>query len=380
MTPPEPVRRLRLSMVGGGQGAFIGAVHRMAIRLDGQAEVVAGAFASTPERSLDSARELGLSPDRSYSTWQEMLVAERGLGPSERLDAIVIVTPNHTHFEIASAFVDAGFNVLCDKPLVTRVEDALTLSALVARRGVRFAVSYNYSGYPMVREMRSIIADGQLGTIRKVIAEYHQGWLSTDLAAAGHKQASWRGDPALAGAGALGDIATHAEQLVVFTTGLTIESLAADLRSVVPGRQVDDDALIRLRFIGGATGYLSVSQVCVGEENGLTLRVFGEHGTLVWAQEHPNQLRHARGDGSVMIRSRGDSASGPAARLATRLPPGHPEGFIEAFANIYQGFFAAIRGQPDAVFPSIADGVRGVRFVERALTSARHDGGWMSFE
>lgn len=380
MTVPEPVRRLRVGMIGGGQGAFIGAVHRMAIRLDGQADLVAGALSSTPDRSLESAGELGLRPDRSYPTWQAMLLAERGFGGSERLDAIVIVTPNHTHFEIASAFVDAGFNVLCDKPLVTRLEDASALSALVARREVQFAVGYNYSGYPMVREMRSMIADGQLGAIRKVIAEYHQGWLATDLAAVGHKQAGWRGDPALAGAGALGDIATHAEQLVSFTTGLTIGSLAADLRSIVPGRRVDDDALIRLRFNGGATGHMSVSQVCIGEQNSLTLRVFGEIGTLAWAQEHPNQLRHARGDGSFGIRSRGDSASSPAARSATRLPPGHPEGFIEAFANIYQGFFEAIRGRSDSVFPSIEDGLRGVRFIEAALASARQASGWVSFE
>lgn len=362
-------------MIGGGAGAFIGAVHRHALALDGQAQLIAGALASTPERALESGRAIGLPPDRTYPTWAAMLDAERRRPADDRLDAVVIVTPNDTHAAMAAAFASAGFAIICDKPLTTTLADASTLAAAVRAAGVAFAITYNYSGYPMVRQMRAMVAEGRLGPLRKVIAEYHQGWLATDLAATGQKQAAWRADPARAGAGALGDIATHAEHLARFVTGRSIEAIAAELRTVVPGRRVDDDLLIRVRFAQGLVGHLSVSQICVGEENGLTLRVYGSRGSLTWTQEHPNHLRFAD-DAGVATLTRGSSALAPAAANATRLPPGHPEGFIEAFANLYRGFFATLRGDPHADHPTLDDGVAGMQFIDAAQRSHANHGAW----
>ena len=378
MTEQTP-RRLRYAMVGGGQGAFIGAVHRHAIALDGLAELAAGAFSSTPERSLESGRVLGVPDAHNHTSWQALLDAELKRPADERVDAVVIVTPTDSHFPIAQAFADAGFNVVCDKPLVHTSEQADALVATVARRGTVFGVTYNYTGYPMVRQAREMVRSGVIGAIRKVVVEYNQGWLATALEATGNKQAGWRTDPARSGiAGALGDIGSHAENLVSTVTGLAIEELVADLGALVPGRALDDDASMLLRFKGGARGVLVASQINAGLENDLRLRVSGELGTLEWRQEEPNRLIHHRGDGPTQILTRGSLWLCESARRAGRIPPGHPEGFIEAFANVYRGVFADIQARRagtsadplDADYPTVADGARGVRFIEGAVASS----------
>ncbi|MFI4898718.1 MAG: Gfo/Idh/MocA family protein [Phycisphaerales bacterium JB059] len=381
MPPP-----LRDAMVGGGTDAFIGAVHRLAAALDGRARLVAGALSSTPQRSLDSAKALGLDPDRAYESYQQLIERESARPESERVDFVSVVTPNHLHHPIVKACLEAGLHVVCDKPFTMTSAQALELRDLAARRNLLCAVTYNYTGYPLVREMRSIIASGILGPIRKVFAEYHQGWLATPLEQTGMKQASWRTDPERAGiAGALGDIGTHAENLVSFVTALEIESLCADLTAFVPGRTLDDDASVLLRFKGGAKGSLTCSQVCVGEENGLTLRVYAESGGLIWRQERPNLLEMTSLDGDRRLITRGGDRS-PDATNATRLPPGHPEGFIEAFANLYRGVCDAIEARRDGrndasnLTPTADDGLRGVRFVERCVQSAQLGSGWISWD
>jgi predicted dehydrogenase len=379
--------RLRYAMVGGGHGAFIGAVHRHAIALDGLAELAAGALSSTPEKALASGRALGLTDAHNHPSWQALLEAELKRPLQERVDAIVIVTPTDSHFPIAQAFAAAGFNVICDKPLVHTSEQADQLVATVAANGSIFGVTYNYTGYPMVRQAREMVRTGALGAIRKIVVEYNQGWLATALEATGNKQAGWRTDPARSGiAGALGDIGSHAENLVSTVTGLEIEELVADLGALVPGRALDDDASILLRFKGGARGVLVASQINAGLENDLKLRVAGELGTLEWRQEDPNRLLHHRRDGATEILTRGSPWLGEAARRAVRLPSGHPEGFIEAFANLYRGVFADIRARRagisadplDADYPRVTDGARGVHFIECAVLSSatRH---WQPF-
>lgn len=383
----ETARRLRYAMVGGGQGAFIGAVHRHAIALDGMADLTAGALSSTPERSLESGRALGLANAHNHASWQALLEAELRRHPSERVDVVVIVTPTDSHFPIAQAFAEAGFNVVCDKPLVHTGEQAERLVETVAARGSVFGVTYNYTGYPMVRQARDMVRSGALGDIRKVVVEYNQGWLATALETTGNKQASWRTDPARSGiAGALGDIGSHAENLVATVTGLAIEELVADLGTHVAGRSLDDDASILLRFKGGARGVLVASQINAGLENDLRLRVAGEHGTLAWRQEEPNRLIHHRRDGPTQIVTRGSPWLSESARRAGRIPPGHPEGFIEAFANVYRGVFAdigarvaGVAAEPlDADYPSVADGARGVRFIECAVASSARRS-WLRF-
>jgi len=379
-------RRIRYAMVGGGRDAFIGAVHRAAMALDGQYALVAAALSSTPEKSRASGRDLGLPEERNHGTWQELLADERRRGADERADVVVLVTPNHLHFEPARAFVDAGFHVVCDKPLVHTLAQAEELAALVAARGTLFAVTYNYTGYPMVREARELVRSGAIGAVRKVVVEYHQGWLAGALESSDNKQSEWRKDPARGGpAGAMADIGSHAENLVATVTGLELESLCADLAAFGPGRQLDDDAGLLLRFAGGARGLMSASQVAAGSENDLRLRVYGERGLLDWRQEEPNLLVHAPGDGPRRILTRNSPGLSAAARRACRLPPGHPEGFIEAFANLYQGVAADLRvraahGRPataeEAEYPRIGDGVRGVRFIEKTVASARGDVKW----
>ena len=379
-------RRVRYAMVGGGRDAFIGAVHRAAMALDGQYELVAAALSSTPEKSRASGRDLGLPDDRNHGTWQELLADERRRGADERADVVVLVTPNHLHFEPARAFVDAGFHVVCDKPLVHTLAQAEELAALVAARGTLFAVTYNYTGYPMVREARELVRSGAIGAVRKVVVEYHQGWLAGALESSDNKQSEWRKDPARGGpAGAMADIGAHAENLVATVTGLELESLCADLAAFGPGRRLDDDAGLLLRFAGGARGVMSASQVAAGSENDLRLRVYGERGLLDWRQEEPNLLVHAPGDGPRRTLTRNSPGLSDAARRACRLPPGHPEGFIEAFANLYQGVAADLRvraalGRPataeEAEYPRIGDGVRGVRFIEKTVASARGDVKW----
>ncbi|RST52608.1 Gfo/Idh/MocA family protein [Variovorax sp. MHTC-1] len=385
----EPLsRKLRYAMVGGGRDAFIGAVHRKAIALDGQAELVAAALSSSAEKARASGRDLLLADDRNHGDWRSLLDDELKRPAHERIDFVSIVTPNHVHFPVAQAFVEAGFHVVCDKPLVHTREQADALVEAAARKGVVFAVTYNYTGYPMVREARELVRSGRLGEIRKVVVEYNQGWLSAQIESEGNKQAAWRSDPAMSGAaGAIGDIGSHAENLVATVTGLEIESLCADLSALVPGRALDDDGSLLLRFRGGARGVLIASQVNTGLENDLRLRVSGTLGTLVWRQEQPSELLHLPHDGPRRILTRGSPWLGESAKRASRLPSGHPEGFIEAFANVYGGVVADIRARLaglaadplEADYPRVEDGARGVRFIERTVASAKSEAKWTAW-
>jgi len=381
-------RKLRYAMVGGGRDAFIGAVHRHAIALDGQAELVAGALSSSADKAIASGRDLFLADDRNHGSWQALLADEQRRDANTRIDFVVIVTPNHVHFPVAQAFVEAGFHVVCDKPLVHTGAQADALVAAVERQGTVFGVTYNYSGYPMVRQARDMVRAGTIGDVRKVVVQYNQGWLSTQLEASGNKQAGWRTDPARSGAaGAIGDIGSHAENLVATVTGLSIQSLCADLATLVKGRALDDDASVLLRFDGDARGVLIASQINTGLENDLQLRVSGTLGTLEWRQEQPSQLLHLPHDGPKRILTRGSSWLSESARRASRLPSGHPEGFIEAFANVYAGVVADIRARgngasPDAdafEYPRVQDGARGVRFIERTVASAASDAKWTAW-
>jgi predicted dehydrogenase len=380
-------RKLRYGMVGGGRDAFIGAVHRKAMAMDGQYEFVAGALSSNPDKAHASGRDLGLADDRNYGSWEEMLEKERKRPAPDRIDLVSIVTPNHVHYPVAKAFAAAGFHVVCDKPLVHTSKQANDLIRTVERSGVVFAVTYNYTGYPMVKQARHMIQKGQLGDIRKVIVEYNQGWLATNLEATGQKQADWRTDPRRSGAaGAIGDIGSHAENLVATVTGLEIESICADLTTFVSGRQLDDDGNLLLRYTNGARGVLIASQIEIGGENDLRLRVFGTKGGLEWHQENPNYLVWNPLEGPRQILSRGSGYLCDAAQKATRLPTGHPEAFLEAFANVYLGAAEAIRarqarkklGKLEGDFPTVLDGARGVHFIEKTVESAASSKKWTS--
>ncbi len=380
-------RPLRYAMIGGGPGAFIGAVHRAAARLDDSARLVAGCFSASAEKSSSMGAELALDPARTHPTWHALLDDELARPPHDRIEFVSIVSPNHTHAPIASAFLSAGLPVLCDKPLTRSLDEARALAQLCASARVPLGVTYNYSGYPLVKHARHLVRSGALGAVRKVIVEYNQGWLSDAIERSGHKQASWRTTPALAGAGALGDIATHAEQLLSYVTGLEIESLCADTTTFVEGRQVEDDASLLLRFVPHdsvqARGVLTASQTLVGSENALSLRIHATLASLEWHQEQPNALHLRAKDRPEQILRRGDPSLCPEALAATRLPPGHPEAFLEAFANIYRNFSAALHHGatgPDAAerydFPGISDGLRGVHFVHSALASAASPHKW----
>ncbi len=380
-----PHRKLRYAMVGGGRDAFIGGVHRKAIALDAQIELVAGALSSDPAKARASGADLGLADARNHGDWQALLADELKRPAGERIDFVSIVTPNHVHYPVARAFVEAGFHVVCDKPLVHTREQADALVASVAAQGTVFGVTYNYTGYPMVRQARAMIRAGELGTLRKVVVEYNQGWLASQLEGTGNKQADWRTDPARSGAaGAIGDIGSHAENLVATLTGLEIESLCADLTAHVAGRQLDDDGSLLLRYQGGARGVLIASQISTGLENDLRVRVSGTLGTLEWHQEQPSRLLHLPHDGPLRVLTRGAPWLHESARRASRLPAGHPEGFIEAFANVYAGVAADIRARLEgrradaleADYPRVEDGARGVRFIERTVASARSDLKW----
>ena len=376
-------------MVGGGRDAFIGAVHRKAMALDGQIELVAGALSSSPEKARASGRDLGLADDRNHGDWQSLLADELKRPPEERIDFVSIVTPNHVHFPVAEAFAEAGFHVVCDKPLVHTRAQADALVATVQRQGTVFGVTYNYTGYPMVRQAREMVRSGQLGKLRKVVVEYNQGWLASHVEGSGrNKQADWRTDPARSGAaGAIGDIGSHAENLVASVTGLEIESLCADLSALVPGRMLDDDGSLLLRFKGGARGVLIASQINTGLENDLRLRISGALGTLEWRQERPSELLHLPHDGPKRILTRGSPWLCESAQRASRLPAGHPEGFIEAFANIYGGVVADIRARLAGIaadplaadYPRVEDGARGVRFIERTVASAASEAKWTAW-
>jgi predicted dehydrogenase len=370
--------KLKMGMVGGGRDAFIGAVHRKACALDGEIEFVAGALSSKPEKAVASGKELGLADRRNYSSWRAMLEGELELPKGERIDLVSIVTPNDTHYAIAKAFAAAGIHVVCDKPLVHTSEQARDVVATVKKSGVVFAVTYNYSGYPMVKQARHLVQRGDLGDLRKVIVEYNQGWLATALEATGQKQADWRTDPARSGAGgAIGDIGSHAEQLVSTITGLQIEALCADLTTFVPGRRLDDDANVLIRFKGGAKGVLVASQIEIGHENDLRIRIWGSKAGLEWRQEDPNSLWFKPENGPVEMMTRGSGYLCDEAVKATRLPPGHPEAFIEAFANVYLGAAADIRsGKRGGDYPGLVDGARGVWFIEKVVESARSEKKW----
>ena len=370
---------LKIGMVGGGQGAFIGAVHRIALAMDGQFQLVAGAFSSDPRNSERTGAELGLEPARVYKTWQDMAHQEATQPPGERIDAVSIVTPNHLHHGPAKLFLENGFHVICDKPLTISVEEAEDLAATVAKQKKVFCVTHNYTGYPMVREARNLVTSGAFGKLRKVYVEYLQGWLSERLEKTGQKQASWRTDPKRSGpCGAMGDIGTHAENLVEHITGQKIATLYALLHTFVPGRPLDDDGMVLFHLEGGATGTLCASQVCVGQENGLRIRVFGEKGGLSWAQEHPNDLTVYWKDRAPELRRPGNAWIAPKSATLQRVPAGHPEGYLEAFANLYRAFARAIHGKDDIdqSFPTVADGLRGMRFLRAVLDSSRK-GTWV---
>lgn len=375
---------LTYAMVGGGIDAFIGEVHRRAIALDHTATLVAGALSSTPEKAKASAQSLGLDEDRSFESWQELV--EREPKRDDCVDFVVIVTPNNSHHPIAKACLEAGLNVVIDKPMTTTSDEARELAHLANDRGLVCAVTYTYSGYPMIREAAELVRSGVLGEIRRVEARYLQGWLAGDLEQSGQKQASWRMDPKQAGAGGtLGDIGTHVEQLASFVTGLEIEALSAELTSFVPGRTLDDDATIRLRYAGGAKGSYTASQVLIGEENTITLSVHGDKGSLWWSHENANDLRFATLDGGTKLVTRGQDALSERAKVATRTPPGHPEGYLEAFANIYRGVAELLNakklGTPVGPLgrdvPGPDAGLAGMVFVERVVESSSRDSAWV---
>ncbi|MCC7246288.1 MAG: Gfo/Idh/MocA family oxidoreductase [Saprospiraceae bacterium] len=375
-------------MVGGGRGAFIGAVHRMAAALDGEIELVCGAFSSDPERSIASGADLHLSPERCYPSFEAMIKAEKRLKPEKRMHFVSIVTPNHVHFAPAKMALENGFHVVCDKPVAFNLKEALALKKIVEKTGLIFALTHNYTGYPMVKQARQMIKHGELGAIRKVVVEYPQGWLSTNLEASGQKQAAWRTDPARSGAaGSMGDIGTHAENLAEYVTGLQIKELCADISIFVPGRQLDDDGNVLLRFEGGAKGILFASQIAAGEENNLSIRVYGEKGGLEWRQMEPNTLVVRWLDKPVQIFRTGSHQLYPESLAHARIPAGHPEGYLEAFANIYRNVAHCIRArmdgqEPDPIktdFPGIDDGIRGMKFIEKVIESGKSQKKWVNF-
>lgn len=376
--------KIRLGMVGGGQDAFIGGVHRIAARLDGEFELIAGALSSTPEKARRSGQVLGLSDDRIYDNFLSMAKREARL--KDGIEAVAIVTPNHMHYPVAREFLKRGIHVICDKPLTSTLADARKLDAAVAKSGALFFLTHNYTGYPMVRQAHEIVAAGELGRIRVVQAEYPQGWLSDAVEETGMKQAAWRTDPAMSGAGGcIGDIGTHAYNLARYVSGLDAESLCADLTSFVPGRRLDDNAHILLRFHGGARGMIWSSQVAIGNENALKLRIYGEEGGLEWSQEDPNYLWLTRKDQPKQLITRGGAGAGDAANRMTRTPFGHPEGYLEGFANIYQEAARVIHAartgtdlDPAVQYPGIAEGVKGMEFIDACVRSNARDGRWVS--
>lgn len=382
-------RNLNMGMVGGGPGSFIGDVHLKAANLDGGVDLVAGAFSSSPRKSKQKGRELNLNSKRVYGSYTEMIEKELALPEGERIDFVSIVTPNHVHFPVARDFLRAGFHVICDKPMTFNVKEAKELKAIAKKSRKVFALTHNYTGYPMVKLARDMIRCGDLGAIRKIVVQYPQGWLSTALEKTDQKQAGWRTDPKKSGAaGCIGDIGTHAENLAEYVTGLRITEMCADLSTFVKGRKLDDDGNILLRFQKGAKGLIHTSQIAVGEENNLAIWVYGEKAGLEWHQEHPNHLHVKTPDGPEQVWKRGNdyvADKSPAAARATRIPSGHPEAFLEAFANIYKNATDTMRARilrvkPDSLaldFPTVDDGLRGMIFIETAVKSSRSKAKWV---
>ena len=374
--------RIRLGMVGGGQGAFIGAVHRIAARIDDQFDLVAGALSSDPARAKASALDLGIAADRAYGSFEEMARAEAAR--PDGIEAVSIVTPNHMHAPAAKAFLQAGIHVICDKPITTTVGEAQELVDLVKETGKVFVLTHNYTGYPMIRQARAMVAAGELGDIRLVQVEYPQDWLTERAELSGSKQAEWRTDPKRSGAGgAIGDIGTHAYNLAAFVTGLETDELLAQLTAFVPGRLLDDDVQILLRYKGGARGMLWASQVAVGHENGLKLRVYGTKGGFEWVQADPNYLWFTRFGQPKQLFTRGGNGAWPEAARVTRVPGGHPEGYLEGFATIYAEAARAIRAaregasaDADVIYPTVEDGLKGMQFIEAAVASSKSGNVW----
>ena len=376
-------RKLRMGMVGGGPGAFIGGVHRAAARLDGKIELVCGAFSTKPENNKAMASELFLPEEKCYNSYQEMFEAESRLPEGERMDFVAVTTPNSTHFPIAMAALEHGFHVICEKPMTFTLEEALALRDKVRETGLVFALMHNYSAYPMIRQMKKMIEDGKIGTLRKIVATYDLGWLASPNAG---KQATWRVDPKFSGAAAcVGDIGTHAEQLIEFTTGLKITELAADLATFVDGRTLDDDATIMLRFDNGAKGVIECSEVACGEENQFKLRVYGSEGSFEWSPQEPENLIMRTNDAAMKTLRRGWAELDPSVQAMVRLPAGHPEGFFEAFANIYNEFASAVAAKMDGteyagLFPTEEAGVRGMNFIASVVSSAKQNGAWVTLK
>ena len=379
-------RKIRIGMVGGGKDAFIGGVHRIALRLDGYYELVAGSFSSNFDNSKETGKDLGLAEDRIYKTYQEMV--EKESSRSDGIDVVAIVTPNHLHVPIAKIFAEKGIHIICDKPLALSSKEAISLKNIVESKKLIFALTHNYTGYPMVRHARSLIQKGDLGSIRVIQAEYPQDWLTTKAEDSGLKQAEWRTDPKRSGGGGcIGDIGTHALNLIRFITGLEIEELSADIHTFVKGRLLDDNAQIMLRFKGGAKGALWSSQVAVGNENNLKIRIYGENGGIEWRQEDPNYLYYTEFGHPTQRVTRGSGNVSKEAKDVTRIPPGHPEGYLEGFANIYNDVYKKLYAQinnqnyddSNDCYPTINDGVEGMRFIETALESSKNNGKWIRF-
>lgn len=375
-----------MGMIGGGRGAFIGAVHRMASALDGHIELVCGAFSSDPELSKISGKDFYLDPNRVYGSYAEMIQKEKDLSESTKMDFVSIVTPNHLHFDPAKMALENGFHVVCDKPLAFDIKEANELVNLVKKSGLIFALTHNYTGYPMVKQARHLIRNGELGEIRKVVVEYPQGWLMDFIESTDQKQASWRTDPKRSGiAGAMGDIGTHAENLAEYITGLQISELCADISILVDGRLLDDDGSVLLRFDNGARGILSVSQISAGEENSLSIRVYGTKAGLEWRQMEPNTLELKYQDAPKKIYRTGLGDLSPEAQAHTRVPAGHPEGYLEAFANIYRNVAKCIQARlsghkADSLyedFPTVEDGLRGMNFIYKVIESGKSNQKWI---
>ncbi len=377
-------RKLKMGMIGGGAGSFIGDVHRKASSIDGMIELVCGAFSSNTEKSIASGKDLFLPEDRCYANFEDMILKEKELPEGERMDFVAIVTPNHMHFPPAKMALEHGFNVVSDKPITLTLEEAIELETIVKKSGKLFALTHNYTGHPLVKQAKAMVAKGDLGKIRKIQVQYLQGWLSTSLEKTGQKQASWRVDPKRSGiGGALGDIGTHAENLVEYITGLKIEELAADLGRFGEGRILDDDGNLLLRMENGAKGTMSFSQIALGEENNLAIKVYGEKGSLEWHQENPNQLITHWLEAPVKIYTTNGNDLYPEALNASRIPAGHPEGYLEAFATIYKNFathlMAVLDGKtiehPD--YPTVKDGVRGMKFIYASVESDKNNAAWI---
>ncbi|WP_228530217.1 Gfo/Idh/MocA family protein [Tamlana sp. I1] len=380
-------RKLRMGMVGGGADSFIGDVHRKASAIDGMIELVCGAFSSNPEKSIASGKALFLPTERCYGSFEEMILKEKERPEQDRMDFVAIVTPNHMHFPPAKMALENGFHVVCDKPISLTLDEAITLEKIIAKSGKLFALTHNYTGHPLVKQAKAMVAQGDLGNIRKIQVQYLQGWLATSVEKTGQKQASWRVDPKRSGiGGALGDIGTHAENLVEYITGLKIKELAADLGKFGDGRVLDDDGNMLLRMENGAKGTMSISQIALGEENNLAIKVYGDKGSLEWRQENPNQLITHKLNAPIKIFTTNGPDLYPEAVQVCRIPAGHPEGYLEAFATIYKNFathlMAVLDGKnikkPD--YPTVKDGIRGMQFIYAAVDSDRHNAAWTKLD